>query len=198
MKPGVADGMHRLRLGEAPRRGCPALFLDRDGTLIEDHGYVSRPQDVVIIPSAVAALRRFRDAGYALVIVTNQSGIGRGLYRWNDYEAVAERVRKIYAAEGVAFDAELACGHTPGVATCNWRKPGAGMILAAADRLGLDLERSVLAGDKASDIVAPAAAGLPRAIHVATGEGRAERPKLPASPLPLRLELADDLSEAAP
>jgi D-glycero-D-manno-heptose 1,7-bisphosphate phosphatase len=198
MRPRVDDGMHRLRLGEAPRRGCPALFLDRDGTLIEDCGYVSRPQDVVIIPGAHATLRRFRDAGYALVIVTNQSGIGRGLYHWDDYEAVAERVRQIYALEGVAFDAELACGHAPEVAACNWRKPEAGMILAAADRLGLDLGRSVLAGDKASDIVAAVAAGLPRAVHVATGQGKAERPKLPAAPLPFRLDLADDLSELAP
>ena len=107
------DGFHRFRLAEAPRRNGPALFLDRDGTLIEDPGYLSDPDDVRVLAGVPEALRRFRAAGHALVVVTNQSGIGRGLYGWDDYEAVAARLRDLLAAEGIVFDAEYACGHAP-------------------------------------------------------------------------------------
>ena len=98
----------------SPRRDGPALFLDRDGTLIEDPGYISDPDDVAADRRGVPdALRRFRDAGYALVVVTNQSGIGRGLYGWDDYEAVAARLGDLLAAEGIVLDAAFACGHAP-------------------------------------------------------------------------------------
>lgn len=191
------DGFHRFRLAEAPRRNGPALFLDRDGTLIEDPGYISDPGDVRVLAGVPEALRRFRAAGYALVIVTNQSGIGRGLYGWDDYEAVAARLRDLLSAEGIAFDAEYACGHAPEMG-CGWRKPAPGMILAAAKGMGLDLGRSLLAGDKRLDIAAAAAAGLPRAAHVATGQGRTERGKLLGERFPLDLDLIDDLSGLAP
>lgn len=191
------DGFHRIRFAESPRRSCPALFLDRDGTLIEDPGYVSDPEDVRVLPGVPEALRRFREAGYALVIVTNQSGIGRGLYGWDDYDAVAARLRDLLAAEGVILDAECACGHAP-EAACTWRKPAPGMIFAATERLGLDLGRSLLAGDKRLDIEAAAGAGLPRAAHVATGQGRAERGRLLGRRFPLDLDLIDDLAGLMP
>lgn len=191
------DGFHRFRVADTPRRDRPALFLDRDGTLIEDPGYISDPARVRILPGVPGALRRFRDAGFSLVIVTNQSGIGRGLYGWDDYEAVAARLRDLLAGEGIALDAEYACGHSP-EASCDWRKPAPGMILAAAGELGLDLGRSLLAGDKRLDIDAAAAAGLPRAAHVATGQGRTEREKLAGARFPLDLDLIDDLSGLAP
>ncbi len=193
------DGFHRFRLADSPRRDCPALFLDRDGTLIEDPGYISDPDDVRLMDSVPEALRRFRDAGHALVVVTNQSGIGRGLYGWDDYEAVAARLRDLLAAEGIVLDAAFACGHAPEAGTaCGWRKPAPGMILAAAERLGLDLGRSLLAGDKRLDIEAAAAAGLPRAAHVMTGQGRAERGKLAGVRFSLDLDLIDDLTELTP
>jgi D-glycero-D-manno-heptose 1,7-bisphosphate phosphatase len=195
----VDDGFHRFRLADSPRRDCPALFLDRDGTLIEDPGYISDPGDVRLLDGVPEALRGFRDAGYALVVVTNQSGIGRGLYGWADYEAVAARLRQLLAAEGIALDATFACAHAPEAgAACGWRKPAPGMILAAAEHLGLDLGRSLLAGDKRLDIEAAAAAGLPRAAHVMTGQGRAERSKLVGQRFPLDLDLIDDLSGLAP
>ncbi len=192
------DGFHRFRLADSPRRDVPALFLDRDGTLIEDPGYISSPDDVRLIDGVPGALRRFRDAGYALVVVTNQSGIGRALYGWDDYEAVAARLRERLAAEGIVLDAAFACGHAPeaGVA-CGWRKPAPGMILAAAERLGLDLRRSLLAGDKRIDIEAAAGAGLPRAAHVLTGQGRAERGKVADAAFALDLDLIDDLAGLA-
>jgi D-glycero-D-manno-heptose 1,7-bisphosphate phosphatase len=193
----VEDGFHRFRLADSPRRNGPALFLDRDGTLIEDPGYLSDPEDVRILVGVPGALHRFRAAGYALVIVTNQSGIGRGLYGWDAYEAVAARLRHDLAAQGVVLDAEYACGHAPEV-RCGWRKPAPGMILAAAEQLGLDLGQSLLAGDKRLDIDAAAAAGLPRAAHVATGQGGTERGKLLGTRFPLDLELIDDLAGLAP
>ena len=193
------DGFHRFRLANSPHRDCPALFLDRDGTLIEDPGFISDPDDVRLMDSVPEALRRFRDAGHALVVVTNQSGIGRGLYGWDDYEAVAARLRDLLAAEGIVLDAAFACGHAPEVGTaCGWRKPAPGMILAAAERLGLDLRRSLLAGDKRLDIEAAAAAGLPRAAHVMTGQGRVERGKLAGVRFSLDLDLIDDLTELTP
>ena len=172
------DG-HSFRFAPDPRREAPALFVDRDGTVIEDPGYIADPDKVSLIAGAAAALRAFRDAGYALILVTNQSGIGRGLYRWSDYEAVAARFRELLAAEGIVFDAELACGHSPEEgAACGWRKPAPGMIREAADRLQLDLARSVMAGDKLSDLEAGAAAGIPRLVYVESGQGAAERERV--------------------
>jgi D-glycero-D-manno-heptose 1,7-bisphosphate phosphatase len=195
----VDDPDHRYRTAPAPRRGAPALFLDRDGTLIEDPGYLSDPGEVRLLPGVAGALRRFRDAGYALVVVTNQSGIGRWLYGWDEYEAVAARLRADLADEGVTLDAELACGHGPEAgAACGWRKPAPGMILAAAERLDLDLSRSLLAGDKRLDIEAAAAAGLPRAAHVATGQGAAERVKFVGTHFPLDLVYLEDLAGLSP
>ena len=193
----MGESDHRFHLAAAPRHNAPALFVDRDGTLIEDPGYLADPDGVRVLPGVPAALRRFREAGHALVIVTNQSGIGRGLYGWEDYDAVAARLRAELAAEGVVIDAEYACGHAPETA-CDWRKPAPGMMAAATARLGLDLSRSLLAGDKHADIAAAAAAGLPRAAHVLTGQGTRERPAVLAATFPLHLDVADSLGGVAP
>lgn len=195
----MAEAPHRIYLAETPRRSCPALFLDRDGTLIEDPGYLADPGDVRLIPGVAAALGRFRDAGCALVIVTNQSGIGRGLYSWQDYEAVAARVETLFAADGVVFDAVLACGHAPETEPpCDWRKPAPGMILEAVRLLDLDLSRSLLAGDKLADLEAAAAAGLQHAVHVATGQGAAARADIAGWQAPIPIDLIDDLSALSP
>jgi D-glycero-D-manno-heptose 1,7-bisphosphate phosphatase len=193
----VAGEPHRITLAEKPLRNCPGLFLDRDGTLMEDPGYVSHLDQVRLIPGIAATLKRFREAGYALVIVTNQSGIGRGLYTWDDYDAVAARLEELLAAEGVAFDAVLACGHAPDEG-CGWRKPAPGMIREAATLLALDLERSLLVGDKLSDLEAAAAAGLTRAVHVASGQGARERTKVSAGKPAIELDLIDSLATLAP
>ncbi len=193
------DGQHRIRVADGARHDAPALFLDRDGTLIEDPGYLADPGGVRLIPGVPETLRRFQEAGHTLVIVTNQSGIGRGLYGWGDYEAVAARLRELLAEAGIVIDAELACGHAPESGTsCGWRKPAPGMILAAADRLGLDTGRSLLAGDKRLDIAAAEAAGLARAVHVATGQGQREREKLAGAEFRLDLDLRDSLAGLRP
>lgn len=188
---------HRIRLAAEPRRAAPALFVDRDGTVIEDPGYIDDPDAVRLIPGVAATLRRFRDAGFALVLVTNQSGIGRGLYSWDDYEAVAARLRELLAAAGVAFDAELACAHSPD-AVCDWRKPAPGMIREAAARFALDLGRSVLAGDKLTDLQAGAAAGIPCLVHVATGHGATERERVGAWHGAVAVTTLADLSLLSP
>lgn len=181
---------HRLRVAEAAVRGRPALLVDRDGTLIEDPGYLSDPDKVRLLPQAIETLQAFRGAGYALVLITNQSGVGRGYFGWPEYEAVAASVR---AHLGLAFDAEVVCGHAPGAADCDWRKPSPGMILAAARALDLDLPRSVMIGDKLSDLEAAAAAGASRLIHVLTGHGAKERAAVLASSL--TIEAVDDLTQ---
>lgn len=191
----MEDGQHRIRIGDGARHDTVALFLDRDGTLIEDPGYLADPDAVRMIPGVPETLRSFREAGHALVIVTNQSGVGRGLYGWYDYEAVAARLRALLAEEGIVIDAELACGHSPETgSSCGWRKPAPGMVLAAADRLGLDLSGSLLAGDKWLDIAAADAAGLPRAVHVATGQGQREREKVADAAFRLELGFRDSLA----
>lgn len=193
----MAAEPHRITLSEKPLRNCPGLFLDRDGTLMEDPGYVSHPDQVRLVPGVPAALKRFRAAGYALVVVTNQSGIGRGLYTWDDYDAVAARLDELLAAEGVAFDAVLACGHAPDEG-CDWRKPAPGMIREAAALLALDLGRSLLVGDKLSDLEAAAAAGVALAVHVASGQGAGERTKVSAGKPIIRIDLVDSLATLSP
>jgi D-glycero-D-manno-heptose 1,7-bisphosphate phosphatase len=196
---GVGDEMHRVNLAPAPRRSCPALFVDRDGTLVDDPGYLSDPDRLTLLPNAAGVLRRFAEAGYALVLITNQSGVGRGHFGWRDYDRVAARLRELLAAEGVVLDAECACGHAPDAgAGCGWRKPAPGMLLESARLLDLDLSRSLMVGDMASDAQAADAAGLGRAVHVLTGHGREQREILRDRRLSVRLDLIDDLAALSP
>jgi len=157
-------GMHR-----------PALFLDRDGTLIELVAYLSDPSGVALIPDAVADIRRAKAEGEAVVVVTNQSGIGRGYYDWDAFEAVQARMYDLLTAAGADVDAVYACPHPPpdagGPASSPYRKPAPGMLLRAAEDLRLDLGRSRIIGDSVSDLAAGKAAGLPTGILVAGGYG---------------------------
>lgn len=159
----------------------PGLFLDRDGVIVEDAGYLSRPEDLRLIEGAAQSITLARQLGYAVVVVTNQSGIGRGLFGWREYEAVENRLMEMLARHGTAVDMILACPfHPDGVPPYDkehpWRKPNPGMLWAAARQLNVDLARSILVGDKASDVEAARAAGLRSAIHVLSGHGHLERP----------------------
>ncbi len=150
-----------------------ALFLDRDGTLIRDVGYPRDPATVELLPGAVEALKGARELGYRLVIVSNQSGVARGLIQPSEARAVQERVEALFAERGVTFDGAWFCFHSPEDA-CLCRKPAPGMILAASRTLDLDLAGSVMVGDKASDVDAGIAAGT-RAIGFGAGHhSRAE------------------------
>jgi D-glycero-D-manno-heptose 1,7-bisphosphate phosphatase len=191
----MSDPHHRLLVAESAVKGLPALLVDRDGTLIEERDYLSDPAQVRLLPGAATTLRRFRDAGHALVLVTNQSGVGRGYFDWAVYETVASALREQLAAEGVTLDAEAVCGHAPADA-CDWRKPQPGMISAAGQALQLDLRGSVMVGDKLSDLQAANTAGVGRLVHVASGHGAAERAAVLASGL--KVVLLDALAELTP
>ena len=146
----------------------PAVFLDRDGTLMEEEHYCSDPEQVRIIPGVPEALRALKDAGYRLVIITNQSGIGRGYYTLADYEAVQARLPRP-ARRG----ADRRHIFLPGSARRRRsprRKPAPGMVMEAARDLGLDLARSWFIGDKAVDVQCGRNAGM-RPILVLTGHG---------------------------
>lgn len=135
-----------------------ALFLDRDGTLIPDVGYPRDPNLVSLLPDAARVLREASGLGYVLVVVSNQSGVARGLIAPDEARAVQARVEELFAAEGVFFARSAFCFHGPDDA-CGCRKPAPGMLLDAARDLGLDLGSSVMIGDKPSDVGAGIAAG---------------------------------------
>ncbi len=161
---------------KAPLR--PALFLDRDGTLNVEVDYLHRPEDAHLTPGAGAALARVNAFGIPVVVVTNQAGIGRGRYGWAEYEAVQARLRELLAEEGAHVDAAYACPyHEAGVddyrvADHPDRKPNPGMLLRAAQDLGLDLTKSWMVGDKDVDLQAGRAVGC-RVALVLTGYGKA-------------------------
>lgn len=170
----------------------PAVFLDRDGTLLVEGHYLDDPDGVVLVPGALDALRSLRRAGYALVVVTNQSGIARGLYTLNDYHAVAARLDAILAEAGVPVDATLYCPHHPDEAPpCGCRKPATGMHLRAAGDLGLDPETSWYVGDKVTDVL-PALELRGRGVLVRTGHGRGQERWAPPG-----VVVVDDLAAAA-
>ncbi len=129
----------------------PAAFFDRDGTLIEDEQYLSDPDRVRLRPGAAAAVRRARALGAAVVVVTNQSGIGRGMYTEADYDRVRARVDALFAEAGAPIDATYHCPHAPD-AGCACRKPGIALYQQAASEHALDLARSLFAGDRLRDV----------------------------------------------
>jgi D-glycero-D-manno-heptose 1,7-bisphosphate phosphatase len=182
----------------------PALFVDRDGVLVEESGYLARPEDVALIDGAADILGACNGAGVPVVVVTNQSGIGRGYYDWTDFAAVQARMLALLAEAGARVDAVYACAyHADGkgdyaVADHPWRKPGDGMLRAAAVALGLDLRRSWIIGDHATDMAAGRAGGLAGGVHVLTGHGQAERAAaLAVASESYRLETADDIGDCA-
>lgn len=131
----------------------PAAFLDRDGTLIHDAHYLRDPALVRLLPDIAAPLHRLRDAGYALVVITNQSGIARGLLSEQDYLAVRDRLDALLADEGITLDASYHCPHEPERSgPCECRKPGTLLHRRAAQDLGLDVARSVFIGDRFRDV----------------------------------------------
>lgn len=150
--------------------GKPALFLDRDGTVVQNVPFLNDPFRVSPIPGARAAIAAFRDRGYAVIIVTNQSGVARGLISPEQYRAVEAAV--IEALGPGLIDASYAC---PFLAEHPWRKPEPGMLLAAARDLALSLSESTMIGDTLADAMAGANAGVARVVHVLTGHGARER-----------------------
>lgn len=128
-----------------------ALFLDRDGTIIEDRGYIRDPALVQLLPGAADVLRELQDAGWALVVVSNQSGVGRGLITPAEMDAVQARFLEVMTAAGVEITASYFCPHRPDE-NCCCRKPSPFHVEQAAREYGLDLGKSWMMGDRKSDI----------------------------------------------
>lgn len=160
-----------------------AVFLDRDGTLNEEVGYLHRPEEVMLIPGAAQAVARLNSLGVPVVVVTNQAGIGRGKYGWEDFRAVTVRIAELLAAESAHLDAVYAAPHHErGIGEFRHpdhpdRKPNPGMLLKAAAEHGLDLAASWMIGDKELDLQAGRSAGCRTAL-VLTGYGRETDPSL--------------------
>ncbi len=159
--------------------GRPAVFMDRDGCLIEERGYINHPGRVRVLPRTPAAVTRLNQARIAAVMATNQAGIARGYFSIETLVAVnAELVRQL-GARGARLDALYVCTHHPTAGqppyreACECRKPKPGLLLRAATELGLDLSRSIMVGDKPSDVEAGQAAGA-ATVLVLTGYGRGE------------------------
>ena len=148
-----------------------AVFLDRDGTLIEDPGYLSNPADVVLLPGAADAVRALNEVGIPAIVITNQSGIGRGYYSEADFRAVQAELERQLAAHGARLDDVYFCPHDPDRQVCACRKPGTALFLQAAREHGLRLHRCVFIGDRERDVVPGERLGA-HAILVAGGDGR--------------------------
>lgn len=168
------DGYSTTSLVKRIRAGAPrkAAFLDRDGVINLDRAYVHQWDEFEFVPGAVDAMRRLREAGYALVVVTNQSGLARGMYTEAQFQELTRHMRAALAEAGAEVEAVYHCPHHPKgsvpelAVDCDCRKPEPGMILRAAKELNLSLADSFLVGDKPSDIEAARAAGLGRAYIV--------------------------------
>jgi D-glycero-D-manno-heptose 1,7-bisphosphate phosphatase len=174
-----------------------AAFLDRDGVVNIDHGYTARIEEFEFVPGTLAAARTLAQAGYALVVITNQSGIGRGLYSLRDFEQLTDWMRARFAQAGAPLAGVYFCPHHPTEApgeyrrNCDCRKPAPGMLLAAARELALDLSRSILFGDRDSDLLAAQAAGVPQRVLLGTNGTR-----VPAADSPLATARFRSLADA--
>lgn len=182
----------------------PALFLDRDGVIVRDTGFLSNPNSVKIIPETAALMRQANQSGVPVLVVTNQSGIDRGLLDWNDFAAVENSIASRLAELGARSDATAACPFHPDFTTGyndnheQWRKPGPGLLNALANTLGIVLSASWLIGDRSRDIEAARNAGLAGGILI-TSEATKEADcnlEQPASSSFI-MQIADSPAQAA-
>ena len=176
------------------------MFIDRDGTLTEEVGYVNHPSRLRLLPRAAEAVRRLNTAGTAAVVVTNQAGLARGYFSADVLRATNDTLVAQLKDEGAHLDGIYVCPHHPteGSApyrtTCDCRKPAPGLLLRAAAELNLELPASTMVGDKSSDLVPVRAVGA-RAVLVLTGYGRGEweyrRAEFPVAPDHVAADLLD-------
>lgn len=176
-------------MSDQRRRGA---FLDRDGTIVREAHYLADPDQVELVDGATDAIRLLKDAGYVVVIVTNQSGIARGLYSQADFDAVQARLDSLLASAGASADAVFHCPHHPDFSgPCDCRKPQLGMYTRAARDLGIALDASIYVGDRLKDVL-PALATGGTGYLVLTGYGAAESAGAPED-----IRVVDDLAAAA-
>lgn len=168
-----------------------AIFLDRDGTIIEDRGYLADPGAIAILPGALEGLRQLSAVGFPLVVVTNQSGIGRGLCSAGEVEAVNSRLCALLAEQGIIIAGVYTCPHHPREG-CPCRKPAPGLITRASAALGLRSDRSYMIGDRLSDVQLAMAVGA-RGILLASDPSSADAIQARS----LNVAIAADLLEAS-
>ncbi|WP_457568529.1 D-glycero-alpha-D-manno-heptose-1,7-bisphosphate 7-phosphatase [Desulfurobacterium sp.] len=146
-----------------------AVFLDRDNTLIEDEGYIHEPEKVKLLPGVGEGLKVLKDAGFLLIVISNQSGIGRGYFTEADFHAVNEKLNQLLKPYGTKIDDFFFCPHRPDE-MCNCRKPKIELFLKAARKWNINLEESFMIGDKPSDIEAGINAGCRESFMVKPGD----------------------------
>jgi len=172
------------------------VFVDRDGTIIDETGYLSDPDKARLLPNAARALRMLNELGVPVIVVSNQSGIARGMYTAEDVEKVNRRIRDLLQAEGALVDQVYYCPHHPDYgATCDCRKPAPGLLIRGAREFGILLDKSFMVGDKLIDIQAGKAAGT-RVIFLRTGDGEKELEHAREEILEVADEICEDLLEA--
>ncbi len=152
-----------------------AVFLDRDGVINEDTGYVYRKEDFIFTDGIFDFCKRMQSLGYLLIVVTNQSGIGRGYYTHEDFHHLTTWMIKKFSEKDIDITDVYYCPHLPND-KCNCRKPQPGMILKAANEHCIDLKRSVLVGDKLSDIQAAQKAGVSETILIDSNPSNSQNP----------------------
>jgi len=178
-----------------------ALFLDRDGVINHEVGYLSRAEDVRWMDGIIPLCRTAQSLGYKLVVVTNQSGIARGLYTEQDFQTLMTYMRSVLSRDNITLDAVYHCPYHPDRGIGEYkrehedRKPSPGMLLRAARDLSLDLTQSILVGDRCSDIAAANAAGLRQAFLLA---GTEEKPCLGPHKLVATLSEVQQWLQASP
>ncbi len=180
----------------SPASPVPGLLLDRDGVINEECHYLHDPKDLVIIPGVAEAIATVNRLHIPVAVVSNQAGIGRGLYGLDDYEAVTCAIDTFLAERSAHVDGWYFCPHAP-EANCACRKPRPGMLLSAASELHLDLRRSVMVGDKAGDLEAARSVSA-RTVLVRTGYGRDVEAAMTGQAAPLADHVADSLAAALP
>jgi len=180
----------------------PAVFLDRDGTICEEVGYLDHPDKLRLIPGAAEAIRKLREAGFWVFVTTNQSGVARGYFTESVVQNVHERLNRLLAEAGACVDAYFYCPHHPNAVfeqyrqECRCRKPNIGMIEQAVAQFPVELDRSFTVGDKLSDCEFGRNAGL-IPILVRTGYGRDEELRVGAGASPCQpAVVVDDLAHA--
>jgi D-glycero-D-manno-heptose 1,7-bisphosphate phosphatase len=181
----------------------PALFLDRDGVIVEDPGYLSRGADVILIPGAAEVIGLANRRAVPVIVVTNQSGIGRGYYGWDQFLEVEDALAGELGRAGAVIDAVFACPYHRDVVG-PWahpahpaRKPRPAMLLAAKRFLNIDLENSWIVGDQRGDLLAGYNAGLRGGLHVLTGQGAKHRQAvLTWRPAEFEVRVGDSIRDA--
>lgn len=166
-----------------------AVFLDRDGTLVHDPGYLADPNAVHLLPGVSDALRRLEEAGWLRIVVTNQSGIGRGRITPEDFRAVEHRIAELLAADGASVTATYHCPHRP-EAGCSCRKPGSALHRLAVAEHGIVLGESWWVGDRVSDILTSREFGG-SGVLLLTGEGERHAHEARAEGFPVVADLAE-------